>query len=239
MPGRKPAVSGLITAEHASRRVPKAYRQLFAGAESVLKSHRAWDPGTRQLARELSESLDLPLLEGKVTRLLVDLNRSVGHPRHISEFSRNLPADQRKVLIERYWQPHWDAYRHAIEQAPGLLVHIACHSFSPEMDGVRRQADIGLLYDPGRPSEQHFCRQLAKALSEDLPGLRVRMNYPYRGNSNGMGQQHRRLFPAHRLLTVELEVNSALVNSAAWQSVRRVLAVSIGRVLGATVPVGC
>ena len=220
MPGRKPPVSALITAEHASNLVPAACQPLFAGSESVLQTHRAWDPGTKQLAVELSQCLNLPLLEGKVTRLLVDLNRSASHPRCFSEFSRALPANERQALMASYWQPHWDAYADAVDQLPGQVVHVACHSFTPVLDGKVRTADIGLLYDPARVPERDWCRRLQAAIVEQLPGLRVRMNYPYRGTSNGLGQQHRKVFGEDRLITMELEVNTALVEDSRWDWVR-------------------
>lgn len=200
--------------------MPDQWAALFAANPSVLQSHRGWDPGTAELADELSEALAVPLLAGKVTRLLVDLNRSVGHPDHFSEFSRDLPADQRALLIERYWQPHWAAFRQHVEQS-SALVHIACHSFTPELNGQRRNADIGLLYDPARSGEREFAQALRRALQQRLPDLRVRMNYPYLGKSNGLGQQHRRLFAEDRLLSLELEINARLVFQPDWPATRR------------------
>jgi predicted N-formylglutamate amidohydrolase len=194
MSAGKSPVSALISAEHASNAVPAAYQSLFAGAEAVLDSHRAWDPGSGELARDMSRALGVPLLEGQVTRLLVDLNRSRGHPRHLSEFSRLLEAPERERLIDHYWTPHWQAFRQAIERADHPLIHIACHSFTPELDGVVRRTDIGLLYDPSRPREKAWCRAFAGQIRQQLPGLRVRMNNPYLGTSNGMGQQHRKHF---------------------------------------------
>lgn len=221
----------LITAEHASQHVPEIYRHIFAGAETVLESHRAWDPGTRELAHELADALDAPLLEGRVSRLLVDLNRSATHPRLFSEFSRNLPPAERSELMASYWQPHWTAFSLAIDQAHGGLIHLACHSFTPIMNGVRRNADIGLLYDPAREPERRWCNRLAVAIGDQLPGLKVRMNYPYRGTSNGLGQQHRRIIPANLLLTIELELNSALVARADWAGVRKGLVAAISPLL--------
>lgn len=219
MPERKPPFSVLITAEHASRAVPAQYAGLFAGQESVLESHRAWDPGTAELAEELAVALNAPLLAGEVTRLLVDLNRSSGHPRHFSEFARKLSLEQRQQLAVRYWQRHWDDYRRHIEQAESL-VHLACHSFTPELDGQRRNAEIGLLYDPARKRERHFAEVLERSIKELAPALRVRMNYPYRGTANGMGQQHRRWFGEDRLVTLELEVNCSLVDRDDWSCTR-------------------
>ena len=219
MPGRKPPFSVLITAEHASRAVPPQYAGLFGDEEAVLESHRGWDPGTAELAFELAAALNAPLLAGEVTRLLVDLNRSSDHPRHFSEFSRKLSLEQRQQLVARYWQRHWDAYRLHIEQAESLM-HLARHSFTPELNGQRRNADIGLLYDPARPRERQLAHVLSRSIREHAPALRVRMNYPYRGTANGMGQQHRRWFGEDRLVTLELEVNCTLVFCADWAMIR-------------------
>lgn len=200
--------------------MPAEWAGLFAGHEAVLQSHRGWDPGTLVLAEALASRLKAPLLLGKVTRLLVDLNRSRGHPRHFSEFTRRLAAERRSELVERYWQPHWSAYREHIEAAPSGLIHLACHSFTPELNGRLRTAEIGLLYDPARTRERRFAQALARSIRTLRPDLRVRMNYPYRGTANGMGQQHRRWFSEARLLTLELEINSGLLASPQWFAIR-------------------
>jgi predicted N-formylglutamate amidohydrolase len=232
MSAGKSPVSALISAEHASNAVPAAYRSLFVGAEAVLDTHRAWDHGSGELARDMSRALGAPLLEGQVTRLLVDLNRSRGHPRHLSEFSRQLEEPERERLIEQYWTPHWQAFRQAIENAHQPLIHIACHSFTPVLDGVVRDTDIGLLYDPSRPQEKAWCRALAGQIRRQLPGLKVRMNNPYLGTSNGMGQQHRKHFADTHLITMEIEINARLVDGRDWAEVRRGLIAAVAKMLG-------
>lgn len=208
MSGQQPRLSALITAEHASRHVPARWRGLFADQPAVLASHRAWDPGTDALARALADVLQAPLLRGRVTRLLVDLNRSRGHPAQFSEFSRRLDRREKQSLLERYWLPHWQAYADALACLPGRIVHLACHSFTPILDGRERPVDIGLLYDPARGREKRWCDLLAACLKRHLPDARVRRNQPYRGTANGLGQQHRKRLDDDRLLTVELEVRS-------------------------------
>lgn len=216
MPGRKSTVPVLISAEHASCSVPEEWAGLFAGHQAVLQSHRGWDPGTAELAAALATRLNAPLLVGEATRLLVDLNRSCGHPRHFSEFTRTLPVRDRNELVRRYWQPHWSAYRQHIERARSMLVHLACHSFTPELNGKPRTADFGVLYDPSRPRETALARVIAEGMRALRPQLTVRMNYPYRGTANGMGQQHRRWFSQQRLLTLELEINCRLLPRPEW-----------------------
>ena len=41
----------LITCEHGGNRIPPRYRDLFAGCEALLQSHRGYDPGALTLAR--------------------------------------------------------------------------------------------------------------------------------------------------------------------------------------------
>ncbi len=216
MPGREPPVYPLISAEHASRHVPAPWTHLFEQHQEVLRGHRGWDPGSGELARQLAAALQAPLLEGRVTRLLVDLNRSASHPGRFSEFSRQLPVAEQDELAQRYWAPHWQQFAEMIAQLPGPVVHVACHSFTPELDGKVRDADLGLLYDPARTLEKAWCVSLAERLRARLPEFKVRMNYPYRGTSNGMGQQHRLLFSEQKLITMEVEVNSRWVDTPAW-----------------------
>lgn len=227
----KPAVSTLITCEHASRVVPARWKSLFAGHEATLCGHRGWDPGTLALARELARRLDAPLLAGRASRLLIDLNRSAGHPRRYSEFTRGLPCTDKERIERDLWRPHWRAYRAFLDNAPGRVVHIACHSFVPILDGRERRVDIGLLYDPSRPAEKRFSETVRREIEARCPDLRVRMNTPYRGTANGLGQQHRRLFPDERLITVELEVNQRLVGRRDWPRTMACLVAAVAAVL--------
>lgn len=227
MRGRKPDLSALITCEHACNTVPERWQHLFAGAPGLLDSHRGYDRGSLEVAQVLARRLDAPLLTGEVTRLLVDLNRSASHPQHFSAFTRGLSREERESLDARYWKPHWGRYLEYLNELPGRVIHLACHSFVPVLDGKTRNTDIGLLYDPARRRERAWCRALAGRLRSNSPQLRVRMNYPYRGTSNGMGQQHRRRFHDSRLITVELEINQTLCDRKGWPGLVHALAAAV------------
>jgi len=129
------------------------------------------------------------------------------------------------------WRPHWRAYRDFLEHASGQVVHLACHSFTPVMAGRQRRVDVGLLYDPSRLPEKRFCRRLRDEIEARRPDLRVRMNTPYRGTANGLGQQHRSLFGADRLITVELEVNQRLVGRPDWAQTVEALVAAVAAAL--------
>lgn len=226
-----------ITCEHGGNRIPPRYRSLFDRGHAALNSHRGWDPGALQLARELAAALDAPLHFSTLSRLLVDLNRSEGHPRVLSKYSEVLSNREREALFDRYYRPYRAAALGGMQaevSGENRVIHISVHSFTPVLKGVRRNADIGLLYDPRRPGERALAAAWRRAIRSVQPGLRVRMNYPYLGTSDGHTTSLRGWFPADFYVGIELEVNQALVRAggARWAAVRRDLAGSLAVALG-------
>jgi predicted N-formylglutamate amidohydrolase len=217
----------LITCEHGGKRIPAAYRDCFAGQEALLSSHRGYDPGALTLARAIAAQLDAPLLYSTISRLLVDLNRSPRHPRLHGERIRLLPIELRHRILERHYLPFRARVEALIENALAngkRVIHISSHSFTPVLDGIVRQADIGLLYDPARGDETAFCHACLLSLKARAPALRVRRNYPYRGKSDGFTASLRRRFKADDYLGIEIEINQDIVHSGAqrWRQ-RRLL----------------
>jgi predicted N-formylglutamate amidohydrolase len=215
----------LITCEHGGNRIPLRYRSLFAGFEALLQSHRGHDPGALTLARELARALAAPLFVSTISRLLIDLNRSIGHPRLYSEATRDVPvALRREILEQRYL-----TYRNRVETHIGeaiahgkRVIHLSSHSFTPVLDGAIRNADIGLLYDPARSGECELCRRWQTELRERAPALKVRRNYPYSGTSDGFTAYLRRRFPADAYIGIELEINQQHVfrGGRQWSALR-------------------
>lgn len=206
----------VLSCEHASNAVPRAYARLFRGHASVLASHRGYDLGARDVAVALARATGAPLFAGEVTRLLVDVNRTPGHAALFSEWSRALPDAERHALLARYHAPHWRRVRAAVRARGGRrVVHVGVHSFTPVWHGVPREIDVGLLYDPARPAEAEFCARWAAWLRRADPRLRVRRNAPYRGVSNCLPTALRRELPAARYLGLELELSQALLATAA------------------------
>lgn len=209
-------VAVLVTCEHGGKRVPSPYRSLFAEAGDVLASHRGWDPGALALARTLAAALDGRLLTATVTRLLVDLNRSPGHPRIFSEFTRGLSREEREEIVERWYTPHRRGVLAAVEGLAGTgrpVVHLGVHSFTPVLNGAERRADVALLYDPARRGEAELCARWAGALRDLLPDLAVRRNQPYRGVSDGLTTWLRGHFDGASYLGIEIEVNQRLLDA--------------------------
>ena len=237
----------VITCEHAGNVVPERYRPLFAGmVQHLLPTHRGWDPGALSLAREMAERFHAPLHYDETTRLLADLNRSVGNPELHSEATRHLTLRERRELLDAHYHPHRKRLDAAMAEAIATgdrVVHIASHSFTPELNGHVRTADVGMLYDPGRPGETAFATAWLDALGRADPSLRLRRNYPYIGKSDGVCQIMRRRYPPERYVGIELEVNQRYVEAGgpAWPKIRRTLVETLGESLqlrGGTGPEG-
>jgi predicted N-formylglutamate amidohydrolase len=186
------------------------------------------------MARELAAAFDAPLHASTVSRLLIELNRSPRHPQLYSEITRGLPREQRRELFERCYLP----YRSALEQQIASLValrktviHISSHSFTPQLHGAVRNADIGLLYDPARPGEAALCRRWRQAVQEIAPACRVRLNYPYAGAADGFTTWLRRRFAPQDYIGIELEINQKHVAPQAqhWRPLRAALIAALQR----------
>lgn len=200
----------VITCEHGGNRIPSRYRRWFRGREGMLQTHRGYDAGALAMARTLAHALAAPLIVSTTSRLLIDLNRSVGHPRLYSEATRNALPSVRREILERHYLPYRNRAEAEIAHATARgrrVIHISCHSFTPQLDGETRGADVGLLYDPARPGEVALCRRWQASLKAQAPGLKVRRNYPYTGTADGFTAHLRRRFPANAYAGIELEIN--------------------------------
>jgi predicted N-formylglutamate amidohydrolase len=218
----------LITCEHGGNRIPPRFRQYFRGHEELLRTHRGYDAGALTVAREMSKTMGAPLFLSTTSRLLVDLNRSIRHPRLYSEATREAPAAIRRQIFERYYVPYRTLVEAEIAEsiASGArVVHISSHSFTPELDGVTRNADVGLLYDPARPEEAELCERWQASLRAQAPALKVRRNYPYTGTSDGFTAWLRRRFPAGAYIGIELEMNQkhVLRGGRHWRTTRNLI----------------
>jgi predicted N-formylglutamate amidohydrolase len=218
----------LITCEHGGNRIPARYRPLFRGYQALLDSHRGYDPGALVMARELARAFGAPLVTSTVSRLVVDLNRSIGHPRCFSAATRGALRTLRAEIVERHYLPYRTEVERLVDRSVSSgrrVIHVASHSFTPELDGRVRGADVGLLYDPGRHAEVELCARWKASLVAMAPQLRVRRNYPYAGKGDGLTRHLRMHFPPGAYVGIELEVNQGIVLAAGrrWPKLRRVL----------------
>jgi predicted N-formylglutamate amidohydrolase len=117
---------------------------------------------------------------------------------------------ERRQIVDQHWRPHRLAVEShvasAIERGQ-RVIHIASHSFTPQLHGEVRNADIGLLYDPSRPGEVTLARLWMKQLKLRSSALRVRLNYPYAGKGDGLTSTLRKAHGPGSYVGLESELN--------------------------------
>ena len=238
----------VVSCEHGGHAVPAALRHCFVGARAVLASHRGWDPGALPLAAQMAQAFAAPLFAATTTRLVIDLNRSLGHRQLFSEFTRGLPRAEREAIVAAHYRPHRDRVEGDIARRIGAgeaVTHIASHSFTPVLSGTVRQADVAWLYDPRREREAAlalrwmacFALHAPRTLhAPHAPQLRLRRNYPYQGRGDGLASLLRKRFGGAAYRGIELEVNQRFViaGGAPWAALRGALVASLAQALDGT-----
>ena len=157
----------LVTCEHASNDLPRGLEL----DPALLQLHIAYDPGAAEIARFLATEFRAPLHRGKYSRLVVDLNRTVGNRNlirtvtdgHRILFNYGLSESDRRRRIERYYRPYRRAVARDVARIvarEGRCIHLCIHTYAPELAGKLRRNDIGILYDPERQPEAAAARQL-------------------------------------------------------------------------------
>ncbi len=203
----------LFTCEHGGNRIPRKFAARFADYQDLLQTHRGWDPGTLQTAQYFHQQFPSQLFASETSRLLVDLNRSESNPAAFSSLVPPPSQSERQEVLETYYRP----WRQEVLDWIGGQVrgrkfvwHLSLHSFTPVLNDQERQAEIGLLYDPQRFPERVFCRLWQKTLRVAFPQFRIRLNYPYRGVTDGHTTTLRKKFSVDQYAGVEIEVNQRL-----------------------------
>ena len=222
----KNAPALMITCEHASNALPdfvlRAFRDSNGIPDDVLASHRGYDIGAYKIFSILVKRLKPDFHSAsKFSRLVVDMNRSSTSKSFYSEYTSSLPNTVKARMLSL-----WEKYREKIEsfvagkipekqrkaakEAPLKVIHLGIHSFTPVLNGVERDADVGILYDPSRPAEAQIAENLIKSIKERAPWLKIRKNYPYLGKSDGLTTTLRQKFgPSYA--GIEIEINQKLL----------------------------
>jgi predicted N-formylglutamate amidohydrolase len=183
-------------------------------ARQHLNSHRGWDPGSLDAARFLQQKTGAPLIHSTTTRLLVDLNRSLGNTQLFSRFSKSEDAGIGAAIIEQHYRPYRSQVLRAIQtavDAGSTVLHISVHTFTPVYQGSRRKLDVGLLFDPDRTLEASVCSTWQRILRARDGRLRVELNQPYLGVDDGLTTAMRVQFPNQVYAGIELEINNQVM----------------------------
>lgn len=225
----------VLSCEHAVNDVPKEYLHLFASNKEILSTHRGVDLGALSIAQQIQETIHCLLVQAPTTRLLIDYNRSLSNPACFSELSRTLSLDEKQKIIDNYYAPYRQKVTHEIEaliQRRLQVLHLSVHSFTPVLNTIVRNADISFLYDPQRKSEKEFAKRWREEIQQMSHQYKIRMNYPYRGTSDGFTSSLRRLFSSREYIGIEVESNQKLVdNDTSLINLKNILSQSLLRLI--------
>lgn len=198
----------IITCEHGGNAIPEPYRAIFKTETHVLETHLGYDLGALD-AFDYLKPLSVYSKASKTSRLFIELNRSLHHPKLFSKYTKPLQPDEKESIISIYYHP----FRNEIEAEISKIIstnegvlHLSIHSFTPNFNGDERRCDIGLLFDSRRLSEKECSKVLKSQLQRIDPNLNVRFNYPYLGKADGFTTYLRRKF-TENYIGIEIEIN--------------------------------
>jgi predicted N-formylglutamate amidohydrolase len=201
----------VLSCEHGGNDIPFRWRKyLSAEDEKLLPTHRGWDIGALLVAQVLEKSLQCPLFFSTKSRLLIDLNRSLHHPKCLGPSYRGLEENLRQEIYATAYHPYREgveAHLRLLKQRGHKIFHLSVHSFTPVLDREERNADLAMLYDPSRTLEKKMAQSLIEVFRVLRPDFVYRKNYPYRGISDGFTKTLRHIFPERSYMGLEVEIN--------------------------------
>jgi len=203
----------MITCEHASNELP-SHSPNRGVSQELLESHRGYDIGAFAVYEELVKKFRPDFYSaGKYSRLYIDLNRSLRNCRNATP--------QAIAYHQKYWEAAEQFVAKQLANESGIesglqIIHLAIHSFTPELNGEIRNADIGILYDPSRTSERACADIIVDEIHHCNRKMIVRRNYPYQGKTDGLCTALRKKFDPFktgRYIGFEIEINQKLLQS--------------------------
>lgn len=222
VPGRSDA--GLILiCDHAVNAIPAAYGTLGL-APKELERHIAYDIGALAVTKAVAQTLGVPAIFTRFSRLLIDPNRGLDDPTLIMRISdgsivpgnRHLDEAERAERVRIYYEPYHLAIDQMIETCaaagvPPVLLSI--HSFTETWKGVPRPWDAAILWD----RDHRFAVPLLEALRSERD-LLVGENEPYDGKLAGdcMWQHGTRRGLAHTIIEVRQDLVRSAEGQKAW-----------------------
>jgi predicted N-formylglutamate amidohydrolase len=215
----------LITCEHGGNQIPLSYRKWFKALENILHSHRGYDPGALDIAKIVAKRTNSPLVFEKISRLLIEQNRSRKSKNVFSEYSSKMSVEEKQNLLEKVYDPYHESVATFISENfknRVITFHFSIHTFTPVMNCKERNADVGLLYDPSRIIERELSDIIKEKIEGEINGLKVRKNYPYKGTSDGLTTTLRKQYTQKNYCGIEIEINQKhfLANSEIWRTLR-------------------
>jgi predicted N-formylglutamate amidohydrolase len=207
----------ILSCEHAVDTIPEQYLSLFVPFKALLASHRGIDFGALAIAEHIKTKIPCDFVQATTSRLLIDCNRSLNRSQCFSEVTKDLSSIEKQKIISSYYMPFRQQVMALIKkhiEMGSQVWHFSIHSFTPVMNNMIRNADIGLLYDPQRSTEKLLAKQWKIEINKQAPKYKIRMNYPYSGISDGFTSSMRKFYSGEDYVGIEVESNQALTQNA-------------------------
>ncbi len=207
----------VLTCEHASEALLEGWSWPAADAR-LAGTHWAFDIGAEPLTRELARALDAAAALARFSRLLADPNRDEASETLFRAHAEGAPVAlnaaiderERERRLARAWRPFHSAVDRMVAAVPAEIV-LAVHTFTPIYEGVRRELELGVLFDDEDALAAHLVEGLAAR------DYRVAPNEPYSGKA-GLIYVADRHAKQHGRRAIEIEVRQDLASDAAFRA---------------------
>jgi len=211
----------LITCEHATNELPEGFSWSSHDAKHIKDTHWAYDPGAREFALELAQTLSATCLLSKWSRLLVDCNRHPSASTLCRQRGDDIEVDlNRGVEVggsehkRRVANWYFD-YHLALGSADSLSFEgiFSVHTFNPIYEGVHREFEIGVL----TTSQDELVTEIAEGLVDD--GFSARINRPWSGKDGFMyAADSLRIAFGFKRPAIMFEFRNDVCQDAAWRA---------------------
>lgn len=177
----------LLVCDHASCRFPQALGDM--GLDPFARRcHLALDIGAGKLTETLAKRLGVTAVIAQYSRLVVDCNRQLMDPGAFLEYgdgilvpgNRNLTQSEKDARAEAIYWPYHNAIDSQVQRLGKLgqkPAFIAIHSFTPVLNGVARDVQMGVLWDKDARLSDIFIEEFRAA------GFVTGDNEPYSGRA--------------------------------------------------------
>lgn len=158
----------LISCEHGGNQIPIRYRTLFD--EYTLQQATAWDDGALDLALSVAETLDVPCFTHQTSRLLVDVDHSLGNSAVFTLDSALLSDADRQSILERYYFPYRLRIENTIAMSDKPLLQVSVHTTQEQT------ADLVIKFDGSRLLEKECATLLMDTMSKAALGIDIALD---------------------------------------------------------------
>ncbi len=220
------ASPALLLCDHAANSVPQDVGSGDLGLPAAdMERHIAYDVGARGVTLELARLMGAAAILSRVSRLVIDLNRSEDDPTLVMRLydgsivpaNRAVGPDEITRRIARYHRPYHAAISRILDarqEACQPTALVAIHSFTPRLRGrPPRPWHIGVLWC----GDDRLARPLIDRLRAE-PDLCVGDNQPYAGQLKGdtMDRHGTRRNLPHVLIELRNDLVTTGPDQRAW-----------------------